>query len=278
MNTFLCGMNTYAVRKQNKPLIADCNENFTVPKCGEKELHMKQYSYLDFLAAFGIGSAHPGGFTLTKQLLAQLSLGKHTNLLEIGCGTGRTASYIAKQYGSAVSAVEINETMIEKAKKRWDKDGVNIELIAGSVETLPFRDEMFHIVLGESILAFTNKRKSINECYRVLQYGGTLLVIELVIEQHLPMHEEKNILALYGMEQLLTAQEWITIFKQANFTTVRVLGGGTIAETISTHVEEPEWNISDFISQDLYNAWIAHEHTLHQYKHILGHRIFICQK
>ncbi|MGF9964211.1 class I SAM-dependent methyltransferase [Bacillus rhizoplanae] len=239
---------------------------------------MKQYSYLDFLAAFGVGSAHPGGFTLTKQLLAQLSLGKHTKLLEIGCGTGRTASYIAKQYGSIVSAVEINETMIEKAKKRWDKDGVNIELIAGSVETLPFRDEMFHIVLGESILAFTNKRKSINECYRVLQYGGTLLVIELVIEQHLPMDEEKNILALYGMEQLLTAQEWIELFEQANFTTVRVLGGGTIAETISAHVEEPEWNISDFISQDLYNAWIAHEHTVHQYKHILGHRIFICQK
>ncbi|CAG9613294.1 2-methoxy-6-polyprenyl-1,4-benzoquinol methylase, mitochondrial [Bacillus rhizoplanae] len=239
---------------------------------------MKQYSYLDFLAAFGIGSAHPGGFTLTKQLLAQLSLGQHTKLLEIGCGTGRTASYIAKQYGSIVSAVEINETMIEKAKKRWYKDGVNIELIAGSVEALPFRDEMFHIVLGESVLAFTNKRKSIDECYRVLQCNGMLLVIELVIEQHLPLHEEKNILTLYGMEQLLTAQEWIVLFKQANFTTVRVLGGGTIAATISAHVEEPEWDISDIISQDLYNAWIAHEHISHQYKHILGHRIFICQK
>ncbi|MFD0770305.1 class I SAM-dependent methyltransferase [Bacillus sp. CGMCC 1.60114] len=239
---------------------------------------MKQYSYLDFLAAFGVGSAHPGGFTLTKQLLAQLSLDPHTKLLEIGCGTGRTASYIVKQYGSIVSAVEMDQTMIEKAKKRWNKDGVYIEPVAGKVEELPFHDEQFHIVLGESVLAFTNKKKAINECYRVLQCGGFLLVIELVTERHLPMHEENNILTLYGMEALLTEQEWIALFQQANFKTVHVLGGGTIATTISAHVEEQEWDVSDFITQDLYNAWIAHEHILHQYKHILGHRIFICQK
>lgn len=239
---------------------------------------MKQYSYLDFLAAFGVGSAHPGGFRLTKQLLAQLSLGTYTKLLEIGCGTGRTASYIVKEYGSMVSAVEMNKTMVEKAKKRWNKDGVNIELIKGSAEAVPFHDEVFHIVLGESVLAFTNKRKAIDECYRVLQRGGVLLVIEMVTEQHLSVREEEQIIALYGMEQLLTEQEWIEFFQEAQFTTVRVLGGGTIAETISAQVEQPEWDISDIISQDLYEAWIAHEQILQQYKHRLGHRIFICEK
>ncbi|MCM3734913.1 class I SAM-dependent methyltransferase [Bacillus cytotoxicus] len=239
---------------------------------------MKQYAYLDFLAAFGVGSAHPGGFTLTKQILAQLSLGSHTKLLEIGCGTGRTASYIVKQHGAAVSAVEMNETMLKKAKKRWNKDGVNIELIKGSAEALPFRDEMFHIVLGESVLAFTNKRKTIDECYRVLQQDGVLLVIEMVAEQHLSVHEEEQIIDLYGMEQLLTEREWIALFQEAQFTTVRVLGGGTIAETISAHVEQPEWDISDVISQDLYEAWILHEHVMQRYKHRLGHRIFVCQK
>ncbi|MEI4801922.1 class I SAM-dependent methyltransferase [Bacillus sp. FJAT-51639] len=239
---------------------------------------MKQCSYLDFLAAFGVGSAHPGGFTVTKQLLAQFSLGPYTKLLEIGCGTGRTASYIVKQYGSVVSAVEMNETMVQKARKRWNKDGVNIELIKGSIEALTFHDEVFHIVLGESVLAFTNKRKAIDECYRVLQRGGVLLVSEVVTEQHLSVHEEEQIIALYGMEQLLTEQEWIALFQEAQFTTVRVLGGGTIAETISAHIEQPEWDISDFISQDLYEAWISHEQILQQYKHRLGHRIFMCQK
>ena len=39
-----------------------------------KENPMKRNTYIDFLAYYGIGSAHPGGFTLTKQLLAQLPL------------------------------------------------------------------------------------------------------------------------------------------------------------------------------------------------------------
>ena len=39
-----------------------------------KENFMKRNTYIDFLAYYGIGSAHPGGFTLTKQLLAQLPL------------------------------------------------------------------------------------------------------------------------------------------------------------------------------------------------------------
>ncbi len=46
-------------------------------------------TYIDFLAYYGIGSAHPGGFTLTKQLLAQLPLRQGADVLEIGCGTGK---------------------------------------------------------------------------------------------------------------------------------------------------------------------------------------------
>lgn len=55
---------------------------------------MKRNTYIDFLAYYGIGSAHPGGFTLTKQLLAQLPFRHGANVLEIGCGTGKTAKDI----------------------------------------------------------------------------------------------------------------------------------------------------------------------------------------
>ena len=42
---------------------------------------MKRNTYIDFLAYYGIGSAHPGGFTLTKQLLAQLPFKYGANVL-----------------------------------------------------------------------------------------------------------------------------------------------------------------------------------------------------
>ncbi|KFN03786.1 class I SAM-dependent methyltransferase [Bacillus clarus] len=239
---------------------------------------MKRNIYIDFLAYYGIGSAHPGGFTLTKQLLAQLPLRHGANVLEIGCGTGRTAAYMTKEFGYKVTAVENNEIMIQKAKDRWLFEGLKIQLLQGKVEQLPCFDEKFELILGESILAFTNKEQSIPECYRVLQKNGKLVVIEMIIENHIAKEDEEKIVQLYGMKQLLMEKEWVHLFQKANFKRIIIGGGGTIAETIAGQVEQPEWNLSQFIPEELYDAWVQHEQVLHMYQNILGHRIFICEK
>lgn len=153
---------------------------------------MKRNTYIDFLAYYGIGSAHPGGFTLTKQLLAQLPFRYGANVLEIGCGTGKTAAYMTKDCGYKVTAVEKNEIMIQKAKDRWSSEGIDIQLIEGKAEQLPCLHDSFEFVLGESILAFTEKERVISECYRVLQKDGKLVVIEMIINAHIGRKRKKK--------------------------------------------------------------------------------------
>ena len=51
--------------------------------------------YLDLLAEFGVGGAHPGGFPLTKEVLSSLHLPPSSSVLDIGCGTGQTAEYLS---------------------------------------------------------------------------------------------------------------------------------------------------------------------------------------
>ena len=75
------------------------------------------------------------------------------------------------------------------------------------------------------------------------------------------------------MKELLTESEWVQLFQKANFRRVTIAGGGTIAETISGYIEEPEWNVSQFIPNELYEAWVQHENVRLMYQHILGHRI-----
>ncbi|HDR6244195.1 TPA: class I SAM-dependent methyltransferase [Bacillus cereus] len=239
---------------------------------------MKRNTYIDFLAYYGIGSAHPGGFTLTKQLLAQLPFKYGANVLEIGCGTGKTAAYMTREFGYKVTTVEKNEIMIQKAKDRWLFEGLAIQLIEGNVEHLPCLNNSFEFVLGESIIAFTDKERVISECYRVLQQDGKLVVIEMIIDRHIDKGEEEKITQLYGMKELLTENEWVQLFQKANFKRITIAGGGTIAETISGYVEEPEWNVSSHIPNELYEAWVQHENIRLMYQHILGHRIFICEK
>lgn len=178
---------------------------------------MKRNTYIDFLAYYGIGSAHPGGFTLTKQLLAQLPFRHGANVLEIGCGTGKTAAYMVRNFGYKVTAVENNGIMIRKAKDRWSSEGIDIQLIEGKAEQLPCLHDSFEFVLGESILAFTEKERVISECYRVLQKDGKLVVIEMIINAHIGREEEEKIAQLYGMKELLTENEWVQLFQKANF-------------------------------------------------------------
>ncbi|WP_459500142.1 class I SAM-dependent methyltransferase [Bacillus sp. C1] len=239
---------------------------------------MNRNVYIDFLAYYGIGSAHPGGFTLTKQLLAQFPLRCEANVLEIGCGTGRTAAYMKKQYGYNVTAIENNEIMIQKAKNRWLQEQLSIEFMKGHAEQLPFLNEQFDFVLGESVLAFTNKEQAIPECYRVLRKNGKLMVIEMVIEKHITKEEEDKIIHLYGIKELQTETEWINLFQMAHFKRITIAGGATIAETIAGQIEQPEWNMSHYIPSELYDAWVQHEQVLRMYQHVLGHRIFICEK
>jgi hypothetical protein len=100
----------------------------------------------------------------------------------------------------------------------------------------------------------------------------------MIINAHIGREEEEKIAQLYGMNELLTESEWIQLFQKANFRRVTIAGGGTIAETISSYIEEPEWNVSQFIPNELYEAWAQHENVRLMYQHILGHRIFICEK
>ncbi|EEM04833.1 Methyltransferase type 11 [Bacillus pseudomycoides] len=168
--------------------------------------------------------------------------------------------------------------MIQKAKNRWSQEQLSIELIKGTAEQLPFLNEKFDLVLGESVLAFTNKEQVIPECYRVLQKNGKLVVIEMIIEKHLTKEEEEKILQFYGIKELHTEKEWIDLFQTTNYKRITIVGGGTIAETIAGQMEQPEWNLSHFIPAELYDAWVQHEQVLQMYQHILGHRVFICEK
>ncbi len=72
----------------------------------------------------------------------------------------------------------------------------------------------FELVLGESILAFTEKERVISECYRILQKDGKLVVIEMIIDRHIDKGVGREIAQLYGMKELLTESEWVQLFQK----------------------------------------------------------------
>lgn len=82
---------------------------------------MMPYSYVDLLGEFQIGSAHPGGFDRTKAVLQKESFEKEMKVLDVGCGTGDSAFYIAKTFNCHVVGLEHHPVMIRTLEQRKKK-------------------------------------------------------------------------------------------------------------------------------------------------------------
>lgn len=174
-------------------------------------------TYLDAITRLGGGSLHPGGFSHTvNELEKHLILPEHI-VLDIGCGTGRTACRIANTYGSHVFALDKSEKMLEKAKLRAAREGAAIKFVAGDALDMPFRDEVADFIFIESVLVFLPVDDVLRECFRVLKKDGTLIDVEIFAEDSLTEEAKQEIITFCGLNRIPTLSEWVASFGKAGF-------------------------------------------------------------
>ena len=243
----------------------------------ERDL-LEKYTYVDFLAAFGVGGAHPGGFHLTKQLLNKETIDRSFHILDAGCGTGQTSAYISEKYNCKISALDCNKVMIEKAKNRIKKLELPITIVHGTVENLPFPTSTFDVVLSESVLAFTNIPKSLSEFVRVIKTNGSLIAIEMTTETSLTLKEQRVIKDFYGVSKLFSEAQWLKVFNDAGFKRVFVKKISLPDESNQKHSAEnaTEFDLSPAIDSHLYDILEKHEHLHQQFQQKLGYRVYKC--
>lgn len=232
-------------------------------------------NYIDLLAMLGIEDAHPGGFQLTKQVLSLLSISPNTQVLEVGCGHGKTAIYLKKVYDCQVSAIEINNQMLLGVENKCKLENVQIQLKKGLAEQIPFTSNLFDIVLSESVTAFTNIDSSLKEYVRVLKNNGIFIAIEMTVERVLSQIEQFEIMRVYGVKKILLEEEWKDYLYRSGFADVQIIGGTTIMNTTSAVI--PPMSIHK-LSNQLQKLFFEHQRILQKYRNILGYRVFLCKK
>jgi len=190
--------------------------------------------YVDVLALVGAGTAHPGGEAATRFWLSQLRLSADDRVLEVGCGTGRTACEIARRCSCSVTAVDTHAGMIERARERAARLGASVHFRKVRGGALPYPDESFTVVVAESVAVFNRIQPLLREWRRVLQPGGTAVDTEMCAAAPLPGVARQTFASLYGARQVPSIAGWKSEFERAGFDSVRVVQSGPVSGLVDS--------------------------------------------
>ena len=128
---------------------------------------------------------HPEAMEHTNEIMAEIAkLEEGARVLDLGCGYGATARYLARECGSSVVGINVSEKELEVAKARALEAGLGdfLTFESGDFHSLKYADESFDVVWSqEAFLHGANKDQIISEAKRVLVPGGTLIFTDLVV-------------------------------------------------------------------------------------------------
>lgn len=127
------------------------------------------------------------------------------------------------------------------------------------------------MILAESVLAFVDQQRALQEIYRLLKRGGRFIAIEFTMPELLPSQLVEDIQQFYGFNALLMKKDWVVLLQQAGFHNIRIQKNKSISS-------KPEFNFSKDIESELYDKMDQHIAMSVKYEKILDYRIYSCTK
>lgn len=148
----------------------------------------------------------PHPLWLLEDLLADVTLEPGMRVLDLGCGLGMTSTFLAREFGVQVTAVD---PWIAAAanERRFARDGVGDRVCAVSADarSLPFEEGSFDAVISiDAYHYFGTDDLYIGEIARFLRPGGTLAIASpgSTVEPREVGGLPENLRALAGPEAL----------------------------------------------------------------------------
>jgi tocopherol O-methyltransferase len=101
------------------------------------------------------------------------------NILDVGCGIGGSTLYLAQKLAANATGITLSPVQVSRAIKRATEAGLSekVKFARANALEMPFQDHTFDLVWSlESGEHMPDKTKFLQECYRVLQPGGKLIM------------------------------------------------------------------------------------------------------
>merc|ERR1712002_98850 len=176
---------------------------------------------------FGSTYVSVGGEHTTSLFTEKLGLKENMKVLDIGCGIGGSAFYMAQRYGADVNGIDLSTNMIEIAlENRMIVEPVvkhRVQFYAEDASTMGYPEEFYDVVYSrDTILHIADKHSLFKKFYSTLKPGGLVLISDYCHGDQEHSDRFKEYVAKRDYK-LLTVKEYGELLQQAGFVDVEAI-------------------------------------------------------
>ncbi len=157
----------------------------------------------------------------SSEIPKTLGLTGDSYVLEIGCGSGGYALYLAEKAGCRIVGLDINEPGVHNANQLARARGLSSQVRFEQCDAskgLPFEDRTFEAVFSNDVLCHLPGRPEVlSEIFRVLKPGGRMLFSDALVIGGLISHQEIATRSSIGFYVYSPPGENERIMEQADF-------------------------------------------------------------
>ena len=171
-----------------------------------------------------------------EAVLASLGCGNPTALaelvpgevvLDLGSGGGIDVLLSAKRVGPGGRAygLDMTDDMLALAESNRAKAGVeNAIFLKGEIEAIPLPDATVDVIISNCVVNLSaDKRRVLNEAFRVLKPGGRLAISDVVVRGRMPPAVRRNMELWVGcIAGALEVGEMETLLREAGFQEISI--------------------------------------------------------
>ncbi|MFW9806545.1 MAG: class I SAM-dependent methyltransferase [Candidatus Thorarchaeota archaeon] len=168
------------------------------------------------------GIFHPGGLALSKLMADKMGIGKASIVLDIACGDGKTAAFLARSLGCKVWGIDASQEMIDSAVQLAEDMHVSqrTSFTVSLAGAIPNDDDSFTDAISEcSLCTFYDKRHAVQEIKRVLKPRGIFGLNDVTVQSQDILDEElRSLLGRVAcVADALSSEEYVHLFEKAGF-------------------------------------------------------------
>jgi ubiquinone/menaquinone biosynthesis C-methylase UbiE len=140
-------------------------------------------------------------------------------ILEAGCGTA-LLSIILSDIGYDVTAMDLNEEILQYAKRKYFLNEIRLKFIQGNIFNMSsfFKQHEFDTICHSGVLEHFSDEN-------IIKTLKEHRIVSRRVIFNVPNNRTKVAAGSFGDERLMSNRKWVTLIRQAGYDSVKVYGG-----------------------------------------------------